>query len=49
MTKTPGRFIWYELLTTDPKAAATSSLGCKSCHDAGRLAPTLAQLAAKPG
>ena len=22
MTKTPGRFIWYELLTTDPKAAA---------------------------
>ena len=33
----------------DPKAAATSSLGCKSRHDAGRLAPTLAQLAAKPG
>lgn len=33
----------------NPTVAATSSLGCKSCHDAGRLAPSLARLAPKAG
>jgi hypothetical protein len=33
----------------DPKSAAGSSLGCKSCHDMGRLAPTLARLDPKAG
>ena len=31
----------------DPKVAANTSLGCKNCHDAGRLAPTLMALNAK--
>jgi hypothetical protein len=31
----------------DPKVAAGSTLICKSCHDAGRLEPTLARLGPK--
>ena len=30
----------------DPSKAATMNLGCKSCHDDGRLAPTLQRLSA---
>jgi hypothetical protein len=36
-----------KLWKADAKAAATTSLGCKNCHDSGRLAPTLASLNAK--
>jgi hypothetical protein len=36
-----------KLWKTDPKIAASTSLTCKNCHDAGRLGPTLAQLNAK--
>lgn len=32
----------------DPKAAAGTQLICKNCHDAGRLAPMMQNLAAKP-
>jgi hypothetical protein len=31
----------------DPKVAANTSLSCKNCHEAGRLAPTLMSLNAK--
>lgn len=32
----------------DPKSAAGTQLICKNCHDAGRLAPMVQNLAAKP-
>jgi len=32
----------------NPQSAGTSTLLCKNCHDAGRLDPTLARLAAAP-
>jgi len=36
-----------KLWKADSKVAASTSLGCKNCHDAGRLAPTLMSLNAK--
>jgi len=31
----------------NPEAAANTSLTCMSCHDAGRLAPTLSRINGK--
>jgi hypothetical protein len=36
-----------KLWKADPKVAPNTSLGCKNCHDAGRLGPTLASINAK--
>jgi hypothetical protein len=36
-----------KLWKADAKVQANTSLGCKNCHDTGRLAPTLASINAR--